>query len=179
MFTNIQRHDVIVPLLLGHESRRVSSHRRIRRQLSWASCEFMYTPPTRLNSTVKSRRRRRCALDLSLYINAAPMSDGMESLPPPVCRIRRQRYSTRQRKVQYFIHILISLFGFTINLFMYCTVSAYHFHVHHSHNNRQRWITVYYVHRKIFASKHCLYISDCSQELLDCFFRTLHHRFPF
>jgi len=39
----------------GH-GRRLRSHRRIRRQSSWAcSCEFMYTPPTRRNST-KFRR---------------------------------------------------------------------------------------------------------------------------
>ena len=48
---------------LGH-GRRLRSHHRIRRQSSWVSCEFMYTPPmpTRRNSTVSSRRRRRCVL---------------------------------------------------------------------------------------------------------------------
>ena len=37
-------------------------------QSSWASCEFMYTPqtPTRRNSTVSSRRRRRCVLGLNV-----------------------------------------------------------------------------------------------------------------
>ena len=44
---------------LGHD-RWLRSHRRIRRQSLWASCEFMYTPPTptRRNSTVSSRRHR-------------------------------------------------------------------------------------------------------------------------
>jgi len=49
---------------LGH-GRRLPSNRRIRRQ-SWVSCEFMYTPPTRRNSTVSSRRRRRCVLGISV-----------------------------------------------------------------------------------------------------------------
>jgi len=42
---------------------------KIRRQSSWASCEFNFnthrTMPTRLNSTVESRRRRRCVLGLN------------------------------------------------------------------------------------------------------------------
>jgi len=44
-------------------------HHRIRRQSSWASCEFMYTPPTRRNSTVSSRRRRRCVLGISWLVD--------------------------------------------------------------------------------------------------------------
>ena len=37
------------------------------RQSSWASCEFMYTPPTptRRNSTVELRLRRRCVLGIN------------------------------------------------------------------------------------------------------------------
>ena len=34
-------------------------------KLSPTSCEFVYTPPTRRNSTVSSRRRRRCVLGFS------------------------------------------------------------------------------------------------------------------
>ena len=34
-------------------------------KLSPTSCEFVYTPPTRRDSTVLSRRRRRCVLGLS------------------------------------------------------------------------------------------------------------------
>ena len=34
-------------------------------KLSPTSCEFMYTPPTRRDSTVSSRRRRRCVLGFS------------------------------------------------------------------------------------------------------------------
>ena len=48
----------------GH---RLRSHRRNRRQSSWASCEFMYTPPTRRDKTVSSRRRRRCVLGLKQF----------------------------------------------------------------------------------------------------------------
>ena len=33
-------------------------------KLSPTSCEFVYTPPTRRDSTVSSRRRRRCVLGL-------------------------------------------------------------------------------------------------------------------
>jgi len=52
---------------LGH-GRRLRSRHRIRRQSSWVSCEFMYTPPrpTRRNSTVSSRRRRRYVLGLTV-----------------------------------------------------------------------------------------------------------------
>ena len=45
---------------------------RIRRQSSWASCEFRThrTPltPTRLNSTVEPRRRQRCALSFTFLL---------------------------------------------------------------------------------------------------------------
>ena len=34
-------------------------------KLSPTSCEFVYTPPTRRDSTVSSRRRRRCVLGLT------------------------------------------------------------------------------------------------------------------
>jgi len=71
MFRNTQRHmlhhstSVVLTANCkrGH-GRRLRSHRRIRRQSSWVSCEFMYTPPTptRRNSTVSSSRRRRCVL---------------------------------------------------------------------------------------------------------------------
>jgi len=72
MFTNKQRHMLRHILLLWHwlqncklgHGRRLRSHGRIRRQSSWASCEFMYTPPTWHNSTVSSRRRRRCVLSI-------------------------------------------------------------------------------------------------------------------
>jgi len=37
-------------------------------KLSQTSCEFVYTPPTRRDSTVSSRRRRRCVLGFSVDI---------------------------------------------------------------------------------------------------------------
>jgi len=37
---------------------------RIRRQSSWASCKFVYTPPTPTWQTVLSRRHRRCVLGI-------------------------------------------------------------------------------------------------------------------
>jgi len=40
----------------------------------------VFTPPTRLNSTVASRRRRRCVLGL---VSAAVMQTGREILVPP------------------------------------------------------------------------------------------------
>ena len=71
MFRNTQRHNVTSSYFynikcnckLGH-GRRLRSHHRIRRQSSWASCEFMYTEPTptRRDKTVSWRRRRRCVL---------------------------------------------------------------------------------------------------------------------
>ena len=53
---------------------------RIRQQLSWASCEFVFTPPTRRDSTVESRRRRRSVLGL-IHVSAIPWKvlDGFSS----------------------------------------------------------------------------------------------------
>ena len=74
MFTNMQRHMLRHILLLEHwlqnckvgHGHRLRSHHRIRRQSSWASCEFIYTPPTptRREETVSSRRR--CVLGFTL-----------------------------------------------------------------------------------------------------------------
>jgi len=36
-------------------------------KLSPTSCEFVYTPPTRRDSTASSRRRRRCVLGIAQY----------------------------------------------------------------------------------------------------------------
>ena len=36
-------------------------------KLSPTSCKFVYTPPTRRDSTVSSRRRRRCVLGLTQF----------------------------------------------------------------------------------------------------------------
>ena len=49
---------------MGHDCRRVCSHRRHDETVA---CEFVYTPPTRRDSTVSSRRRRRCVLGLTEY----------------------------------------------------------------------------------------------------------------
>ena len=58
---------------MGHDCRRVCSHRRVddTTKLSPTSCEFVYTPPTRRDSTVSSRRRRRCVLDLRSRIDTS------------------------------------------------------------------------------------------------------------
>ena len=47
-------------------------------KLSPTSCEFVYTPPTptRRDSTVSSRRRRRCVLGFNDARNSVPPADG-------------------------------------------------------------------------------------------------------
>ena len=49
---------------LGHDCRRVCSHRRV---------------PTRRNSTVSSRRRRRCVLDINLNIRHGAIVDNVDT----------------------------------------------------------------------------------------------------
>jgi len=88
---------------LGHDCRRVSTHRptqldstrlkmfiyqffyQILRQSSWANCEFSThrTTPTRLNSIVESRRRRRCILGFRLLVYSTEMTVQCESKNPP------------------------------------------------------------------------------------------------
>ena len=46
---------------VGYDCRRCV-HTNDTMKLSPSSCEFVYTPPTRRDSTVSSRRRRRCVL---------------------------------------------------------------------------------------------------------------------
>jgi len=73
MFTNTQRHMLRHILLLQHwlqncklgHGHRLRSHRRIRRQSSWASCEFMYRRRRR-DETKTVSSRRRCVLGLTL-----------------------------------------------------------------------------------------------------------------
>ena len=52
-------------------------------KLSPTSCEFVYTPPTRRDSTVSSRRRRRCVLGFTFFNNPSVVflgNGGTESL---------------------------------------------------------------------------------------------------
>jgi len=50
-----------------HDCRRACVHTDDTTKLSPTSCEFVYTPPTRRDSTVSSRRRRRCVLGIKFY----------------------------------------------------------------------------------------------------------------
>jgi len=80
--TNVVQHSrVVKPLWVSTISFQIVD--RIRRQSSWASCEFMYTPPTRRNSTVESRRR--CVLGIRcqpvVSLSAASCMQRKQTIP--------------------------------------------------------------------------------------------------